>query len=573
MGMFAKAAAIAFIFIFALSYAENFVAVNSNDGRDVLSGIFYANVKGETVRFMPTGGSSEIFAAKVGTGHDILLIQSSTTPISGLVESALRSNNNQLEMYSSDDGGKTNLDLAGRSGAQQFIIVDSAYSDSAISVMAYAALTKSYVILADSTNAGQLQAIVSGKKVIEYGYLDSTVKAALAQDSPEVIGDGADQYADNVQITKKTMDEFPSATRPIMTDGTVLEDAMASGTSPILLTGALVPQVTYNFVEQEAKDGKLTGVLLIGDSLVYPVYDMRERIKRDLAAEGINSSIGVMVKFAQAIPSEGNAVMGLDMFMVPAYKPSLTINEIVYNKDSKKLMVGLENTGEGPLYYTIEARVQVNGQEYRVFGATTSKLIERGASDGVEYDLDLSSVPEGSVTSSVLVKFGSAQNSLEDFATQQGNLTSIQYTDSTNVSVQAAKYEKDSQRLLVTIKNNGDSTAYVFTKITLNDESGASVKISASGIKEVGPSSLYVEEFPLILSDKEIGLNSQIPVSVDYGGRRGFLLKNALYVVPLEQSAPQQSQLQPILIGALAAVFVLLVLYGLYKLIALIRKK
>ena len=173
--------------------------------------------------------------------------------------------------------------------------------------MAYAALTKSYVILADSTNAGQLQAIVSGKKVIEYGYLDSTVKAALAQDSPEVIGDGADQYADNVQITKKTMDEFPSATRPIMTDGTVLEDAMASGTSPILLTGALVPQVTYNFVEQEAKDGKLTGVLLIGDSLVYPVYDMRERIKRDLAAEGINSSIGVMVKFAQAIPSEGNA--------------------------------------------------------------------------------------------------------------------------------------------------------------------------------------------------------------------------------------------------------------------------
>ncbi|MCX6773059.1 MAG: hypothetical protein NTV88_04810 [Candidatus Micrarchaeota archaeon] len=573
MGMFAKTAAVVFLFLFALSYAENYVAINSNDGRDVLSGISYANVKGMPVRFMPTGGSSETFAAKVGSDHEILLIQSSTTPISGLVESALRANNNQMEIYSSVNGGAANLELARRSGASQFIVVDSAFSDSAISVMTYAALTKSYVLFADGTNADQVAGIVSGKKVIVYGYVDSKVKSALTSSNPVYVGKGTDKYADNVEITKKTMDEYPLLTRPIMTDGTVLEDAMAAGTAPILLTGRLVPQVTYDFVKQEAKDGKLTGVLLIGDSLVYPVYDMRERIKRELAAEGINKSIGVMVKFAQAIPSQGNAVMGLDMFRVPAYKPILTVNEIVYNKENKKLMIGLENAGEGPLYYTIEAKVQVNGADYRVFGSTNSKLIERGASDGAQYDLDLSSVPEGSVTASVIVKFGAAQNSLEEFVAQDGKLTTIQYSDNTNVSVQFAKYEKDGQRLLVTIKNNGADAAYVFTKITLNDESGASVKISAPGIKEVGPRSLYIEEFPLILSDKEIVLNKEIPVSIDYGGRRGFLLKNALYVVPLEQAAQQQNQLQPILIGALAAVVVLLVLYGIYRLIALIRKK
>ena len=570
--MLQKSAAIAFLFLFALSYAENFVAINSNDGRDVFSGIFYASVKGYPVRFMPTGGSSDAFSAKVGAGKEILLIQSSTSAISGFAESSLRANGNSVEVFPSDNAGRTNLELAKRSGAQQFIIVDSAFSDSAISVMPYAAMTRSYVIFADSGNIEEVKGVVSGKKIIIYGFVDSRVKSGLSEFSPQYIGKGEDKYADNVEIVGRTMDEFPGLNRPILTDGSILEDAMAAGSSPILLSGRLVPQVTYEFIKKKAKEGKLTGVLLIGDSLVYPAYDMRERMKRELAAEGVDKSIGVMVKFAQAIPSQGNAVMGLDMFLVPAYKPKLSITEIVYNSENRKLMAGLENVGEGPLYYTIETKVQVNAQDFRVFGSTESKLIERGASEGLQYDLDLSSVPEGAVTSSVLVKFGGAKNSLEEFATSEGKLASIQYTDESNVSVRYAKYDKEKGRLLITIKNNGGSAAFVFTRLTLIEESGSEVKVSSSGIRELEPSSLYVEEFPLIFSDKELELNREIPVSIDYGGRRGFLLKNAVYSVPLEQEQ-EQAQLQPILLGAIAAVILLAVLYGIYKLFAAIRKK
>src|SRR3989344_2443603 len=140
MGMVSKSATFAVLLLVALSYAEDFVAVNSNDGRDVFSGIFYANVLGYTVRFMPTGGSSETFAAKVGSGKEILIIQSSTSAISGLAESDLRAKGNSVEVLSSQDAGKTNIELAKKSGASQFIIEDSAFSDSAISVMPYAAM-------------------------------------------------------------------------------------------------------------------------------------------------------------------------------------------------------------------------------------------------------------------------------------------------------------------------------------------------------------------------------------------------------------------------------------------------
>jgi hypothetical protein len=138
--------------LISFSFAEDMVAINSMDGRDVLSGIFYANAMGIPVRFMPVpGGNSDVFAAKVGGNHDILLIEGSL-PVSNFVENALRNGNNTVTVYASGNGAATNLDLAVKSGAQSFIIVDSAYSDSALSVLAYAARTKAYVLLADKDN-------------------------------------------------------------------------------------------------------------------------------------------------------------------------------------------------------------------------------------------------------------------------------------------------------------------------------------------------------------------------------------------------------------------------------------
>lgn len=570
---FPKAAAlVALFFLLSLSHAENYVAINSVDGRDVLSGIFYANSKGYTVRFMPVpGGSSDIFASKVGTGHSILLIQSDTNPVSGFVESELRTAGNQVEMYSSSDGGNTNLELAKRSGAESFMVVDSAFSDGAISVLPYAARAKSYVILADRTNVDKVKAIVAGKKLIIYGFVDKQVRDALSSFSPEYIGNGDDKYEDNIKIVEKTMNEF-SLNRPIITDGTMLEDAMTAGELPILLSGRLVPQATYDFVKSKVSEGKLTGVLLIGNDLVYPVYDMREKMKREFADAGENKSFGVMVKFAQAVPSQGG-VLTLDTFRLPAYKPRLNITEIVYNRQGGIVMAGLENIGEGPLYYTLELKVQVDGKDYRTFGTSEPKLIERGESGSSEYALDLSAVPEGSVSATALVKYGAAKKSLEEFATSEGKLASITYTDQSNVSVKAAKYDKEKERLLVTVKNNGGANAFVFVKLTLTDEEGANAKISGPAIREVEPSSLFVEEFPLLLSEKEISLNKEVTVSVDYGGRRGFLSKNAVYVVPLEQdSAQSPMQIQFVLIGAaVAIVVVILVLAAMY--IFVIRAK
>ncbi|MDD5171463.1 MAG: hypothetical protein PHF60_00310 [Candidatus ainarchaeum sp.] len=544
------------LFMLALiltAYAEDFVAINSNDGRDVLSGIFYANAMGLPVKFMPLpGGNADVFAAKVGSNHDILLIQGST-PISSFVESNLKNKNNTVTVYTSTDASATNLDLAKRSGATSFIIVDSSYSDSALSVLPYAALTKSYVILANSNNIASVKETVKdADKIIIFGLVDQEVKDELAEFNPEILGKGEDKYEDNIIMVKKTMDEF-SLKSPLVVDGTFIEEGMAEGKQPILLTGRLVPQGTYDFIKQYVRDGKLTGVMLVGNDLVVPIYDMRERMVNEFKAEGLNKTFGITVKFAQVVPSAGTSVLVLDTFSMPAYQPSLEVTEIIYNKDNNKVMVSVGNIGEGSAYYAVEVRIKVNGQDYKLLGSNETKLIERGEQAGSEYPLDLSGVSEGSVTATVIVKYGSSKKSLEEYTTKEGPLTSVSYTDTSNVTVKYVKYDADKKSVLVTLQNLGNGPAYLFTKLSLNI-GGVPTNISSSGTKTLERGSMMVEEFPLEISQADLDANKEVTVYVDYGGREGFLMKKAAYIVPLETQFPLLLLLGGIVLLVLLAV-------------------
>jgi len=525
--------AIFMLFLLLTVHAEDYVAINSMDGRDVLSGIYYANVKEVPVKFMPVpGGDSGLFATKVGFNHDILLIEGDV-PVSTFVGGALEANNNTVEIYTSTDAAATNLELAERSGAGNFIIVDSAFSDSALSVLPYAAKTNSYVILADSNNIGEVKEIVQdSERLIIYGLVEAEVRNELAEFSPETIGKGEDKFEDNIEIVEKTMEEFPSNSVTIV-DGTFIEEGMAKGEQPFLLTGSIVPQSTYDFVKEKVSTGELQSAMLIGNELVVPVYDMRASIEQEFKVQGLNKTFGIIVKFAQVVPQAGNGAIVLDTFPLPAYKPELEIREVFYNDQTESVMVSVDNIGEGPAYFTQEVRIQVDGTDYEVFGSEEPQIIERGEQIGREYDLDLSDVPEGSVDAVVVVKYGSSKNSLEEFTSLAGPLTTISFVDSSNVSVQSAKYDKEEGSVMVTIKNNGDVTAYVFSKLSLK-VNGEPTTISSAGVRSIEADSLLVEEFPLELSDEDLAANRNASVFVDYGAREGFLLKRVQYILPLE---------------------------------------
>ena len=513
--------------------AEDYVVVNSLDGRDVLSGIFYAKAKGLPVKFMTVTSDPEVFAGRVGVNRDVLLIQSSTLPISGFVQSSLTNKNDTVELYATTNGLATNLDLAKRSGAEGFIVVDSAYADSALSVLPYAAMSKYYVLLTNKNNINDVKTVVTGKKLILYGMLDRDVVTALSPLNPVIIGTGDDKYKDNIAIVSKTMDEF-DISRLILTDGTYLEDSMSSGEQPILLTGRIVPQTTYDFVKSSVRNDKLTYILIIGTKVMMPSYDMKKRVEAELLAEGQNKTIGLMLKSGQLSPSSASGMLPLETFSLPAYVPKLNISDVVYNTQSGKLMVTICNIGDGSAYYTVETRVKVDGADFKAFPVGDPVLIERGESLGTEYELDLSTITEGSVSALVLVRYGSAKGSIEEFTSKEGPLTTISFVDNSNVTVQAANYVAENKVLRVTLRNNGQEKAYALSRVKLM-LGGSPATIAGSGTKELEPGSLVVEEFPLELSDADFAANKLVTITVDYGARPGFLVKKTESSVPLAQ--------------------------------------
>ena len=530
-----KIAIFMFMLLLSTVYAEDYVAINSYDGRDVLSGVFYANAKDLPVKFLTPNSDASLFAAKVGSNHDVLLIQSDV-PVSTFIESDIKARNNSVEVYSTTDAMATNLDLAKRSGAKSFIIVDSAFSDSAISVMPYAALTDSYVLLANNGNAQEVAEAVEGaNKVMIYGLVDSGVTAALSSFNPQQIGTGEDKFEDNVEIVNMMMSDYNKDT-VIFSDATFLEESIATSENPVVLIGKLVPDVTYDFVKQKVRSGDLKASLLLGNSLVTPVYDMRERMEDEFESEGLNKSFGIMVKFAQVIPSEETGVLVLDTFPLPSYKPAMEVGDVFYSTNDQQVMVSVDNIGEGPAYYTLEVRVQVDGADFKVFGPSETELIERGAQASEAYDFDMSSVSSGNVSAVVIVKFGSSKNSLEEFVTSTGLLESIEYVDESEVLVQSAKY--NDGLLQVTIKNSGEVPAYEFAKVSLVMD-GEPVSVTAGDTKSIEPGSLMTEQFPLELSEEDLSANQNVTVTVNYGARQGFLNKQAAFVVDLKKGGDE----------------------------------
>lgn len=543
---------IAFLLLLTISFAEDYVVVNSQDGRDVLSAIFYANVKNIPIHFMPVNSNAEILAAKVGAGHDILLVESEDLPMSAFVENKLKEKNN-ITILKSTDGGITNLLLAKQSGAEKFIIVDSAYAENALSALPYAALLDAYIILANKDNAEQIKTIVSSaKKIIIFGYVDKEVKEALAELNPEYLGNGEDRFEDNVAIVKRIMAEFGSK-QVLLTDGTFIEEGMSNGNTPILYIAQITPSVTYEFLKESIRENKLSGAILVGSELTLSTYDMRTRIINDLTNEGYNRTFGIIIKFGQAIPSV-TGMTNLDVFPVPIYTPELSIESIKYNSVTKKIELLIKNKGDGIAYYKSEIKIKLNGEIYKILRDSEIKLLERAELKGNEYEFDFDGMI-GNVSANIITKYGTTKKSLEKFETYSSVLESIAFSDTSNIEIIRASYDKKEKELLISIKNPGAITTYVTSEVEvlLN---GINTKIKSEGVRTIENGSISVEKLPIELTARDIDANKNITITVKYGGREGYLNKQMQIILPLKSE--QELDIIFILLG-LVVLIVLIV--------------
>jgi len=550
---------LAFLALAGSSLAEDYIISNSAHGIDVIDAIVYANAVDKPYGFLNSPVGSARMTLTVGSGREVLLIQSRDNAYTKTLASELEAKGNEVEILESSDPLATNLLLAKRSGARRFIIIDTSYGYNALSVMPYAAITDAFVIMADKNNAQDVAEFLEGAdplSVIQYGYLDDEVKEAIGDYITETIDTG-DKYLDNLEIVKRYRAKR-NTKQVVMADGSMLEFGIAKGEDPIVLIAPIIPDSVYNYI----LNSDISTIILVGGDLVPAVDNMRQRLLND------GKEVSVFVKFGKATPGLDKGITALDIFPLPSYPLDLEIKSVTYNEAEKVLEIVYTNKVDAVAYAQADIFIEVNGQMVKTLGDTAPVMIPKGAEKGVQYSLNLDELnieEDSEIYARVLARYGSTPTSLEKVAATYALLAMISVEDTSELDATRLYYDQSAKQLTLTIKNIGPVVVYYLPSFELMTEEGPKEFSRETVLSLDAGKSKDVIFSGVELSESDIKQNDEVDVHVDYGSREEFLTKSLDKRLKLEVEVKEQPADYTMLIAVLIVIIALLLLLILKK--------
>jgi len=511
------------LFLISVVHAQqpNVYISNSGDWEDVYSVMLYSSITGGTGYFLVSTRHSTLLINQLNKNNNFLIVSSSDNPFVVGYKSVLESR--EFDNVEEIRANNINIEMANRlpDTVKDFIVIDNSYGYNAISVAPYAALSKSYVLFANSRNINQVYTFLKSKSVnslLIYGQLDKEVKDRLAEFNPETINE-QDRFLNNQKIVdkyqalhKKLFGEPKS--QAILTNGEFIEQEIMSGVEPVVFIGrANVPDQVRDYIKASDIDiGILIGNELIGSATF---------IRRELG-------ISVFVKFAQSARAPTTAISpveDLDRFYLPRYVLDLDIFRITYNQLSNRIEVTYQNLVDLATYLkgTITLRypdgTQILGDEDPIF---IDKLQFKTLIYTNITPIDIS---KGNITAEVFTIFGESKKSLEYTLRKTVTVETISVIDNSNIEFGKVLYDKASGKFLIEIINIGDVDVFVDLEILdllINDEI---VTFGSDEIVFIKKGESKFVEVTVNMDEEDLTNNPRIRVRAYYGERERNLVK------------------------------------------------
>lgn len=535
------------------------VVVNSLDGRDVVSGIYYAADTHDEVVFLTPGSSEVMTYSRIGTGKDILLIQSADHAIVAGMANNLKERGNDVELVTSADPLETNLQLAGRSGASSFILVDPVYGYNTVSALAYAKLNSMYLIFTDKNDGEAVVAFLQSKspgRIMVYGYMDNEVKNLLDEKGLQYqeINNG-DKFEDNLELSGLYFSQSPSKKQVILSDGNAFEATIAAGDDPVILISSLIPTSVKDYMTQKAMAGQIQVAMIVDESYAQTAYDLKESIN-----QGAGSKVfSVFVKMGEGTSGNEGQVTPVELFQLPGPSLGLKIAKAEYNQVDKKLEITYENTGNALEYVQSSILVLVDGAYVATVGDEEPFVLGREKIYGIAYPLD---VENGQITINATSYFGSSRKSREGGIITLMDAGKVDFVDTSALAIPEFTHDKATNDLMVSFANNGTVTAY-FQPYAVVDMNGTKTTVTDESTYQLGAGEGRMVRFPGIVKS-----GSAIVAGAEYGAREAFLGKK------LEKEfVPQAQEGLPITMLILGAIIILLLIAVAYLVFDRMRKK
>jgi hypothetical protein len=489
------------------------VIVNSELWTDVYSVMQYGSLKGVTANFLVSDRHATVILGQIGQNEQLWAISSTTLPHIVGYQELLTARGYTAQEFKFEN---INLEMARLlPDINKFIILDDSYGYNAIAVAPYAAVTKSYVLFADSDTIDEVVEFLSERNVdslLIFGQVDREVRTALDVYSPEIINQQGDRFLNNVEIVKKYMEVQP-AKQVILTNGEFIEHEIMAGSQPVLFIGTNnVPEAIRNYVSSSDIE---VGVL-IGNELVGTATFIRRQL-----------GISVFVKFAQgARQPEGriSQVEALDMFYLPTYTLNLEVDTIKYNRATNQLEVTLRNTEDQAVYL-----IGTYGLTDSIGTKATVGDIGPNFIDGNQlktFVYDVQELAEGKITVEVFIIYGESPGSLEKEIRLVLEVDSVQVIDNCKIQINEVALNMRSKQFLVEVENIGEADC--FTSVELVDliiagEKGtyASEAPTKVAVGDKKTAKIRVTAF----EPEDAADNERITIRAYYGERENTLVK------------------------------------------------
>lgn len=494
-----------------VSAADVQVVINSEDWRDVYSGIRYSRLIGASVSFLTTEAAASSLLSSLDKSDNIIIISSSDPFVYNYGEMFRGAGFSSVEEITGSD---LNLRLVeDLPYIRHFVVVSDLYGYPAIAVSPYANIMGGWVFFADDSNIREIDEILRERNVEEllvYGYVDPEVREGLEKYSPEVIYN-VNRFRDNIDLVEKFM-KNTEVKQILLSNGEFIEMELVTSQYPVVFTGREnVPES----IQEYLKGSNIEIGVLIGNELVNAATNIRR-----------TTGISVMVKFARGARGQTGgvaAVEGLDIFPVPTPVLGLEVYSVEYNslsrnlevtyKSSSSLPVWLRGTitigeGEGALRVRDEESIFINPESYK----TVAYVVEQGSS------------LEGQIAN-VFAIYGETRDSLDRVLSVNMDIRGINVIDSCEIEIMSADYHLSDNEFSIKVNNVADVDCYVSGVIkdlqldlesrTVGSEETIKIPAGRSG-------KIKIEQR---LTEKNIEKNRFVKVAVSYGERETSLIK------------------------------------------------
>lgn len=538
----------AFLLIPAVNAAD-YVVTNSDSWKDIYSGAIYAELQGREYKYLISDKHSSKIAAYFKKPDKITVIESDKLPfVINYADTLIGYGFDATNIKESSN--TLNLQLAELSNTNSFILIDSSFGYDAVSVAPFAKLTKSYVLFADKGNIDKILDIFQRKrpqKILIYGDVDTEVRDALYQYTPDVIHKGS-RYDNNIEIVQRYRQIKPTE-QIIITSGEILEEGTLDAAYPVLFIGKeVVPDRIVSYV----KNSGIKFAVLIGNELTEPARQLKEL-----------AGITIFIKFAQGRPilgADSTKVEGLDLYYLPSYEREIGLTGVRYNLATRTIDVALQNKKDLKTYLRTTVSIFAGEQRIQAVGDEQINLLEEDDRRGFSYPADLSQALASNtpLEANVYTIYGEAPNFMDRELNQRTPLMIVNKEDNCEMEIKSARFDPEIQRIILSVKNTGQADCFVDANIAdlvISDETTTAALEEIAFVEKGNSAELKIKQR---MDAVDLEDNKEVHARAYYGEEKDFLFKKTEGIFDLQRPGKETTNYLFIIIGAAAILIIVI---------------